>query len=489
MSYPAVVSVQSRECSPELLERLSGSTLFPERPVGASIVSVVRRGGGSLLYVTAPAMADADEQVDYFLGLLPEEREERRQALRDRVEVGSLDDDTARWLSTKLLDAGSPAAGALRERIHEFVTRERAAGADVRLDCFEPSVNLEKLAASLGVPTDQADASAIPLGTKAAGRRIFRDAQVPLVAGTDEARSVAGLAEGIADLVDSGHRRIVIKLSSTEFGAGMGNALLDLGEIAVPPGREEAVAAVAAALPAADLVDAKLTWTRYAGMITTSGVLAERWVEGDEVRSPSFQGRITEDGTVTAVSTHDQVLGGAGLTYVGSRFPADAAYRAEVLRLGLSVGARLVENGVRRGDYGVDFLAVREGTEWQILGCELNLRATGTKHGFTMATALLDTMPDAEGELVVDGSPRVYEASDAIADPSLVGLRPSALIDAVRSSPLHYDPVTRTGVVLHMLSALPTYGKFGAIGIGRDREESARLMRELRALALALVER
>lgn len=486
MSYPAVVSIQSRECSPELLERLSGSTLFPERPVGAAIVSVVRRGGGSLLYVTAPAMADAEAQVDYFLGLLPEEQEGRLKALRDRVEVGSLDDDSARWLSTKLLDATSPAAGVLRKRVYEFVARERAAGADVRLDCFEPSVNLEELATSLGVPWDQADASAIPLGTKASGRRIFLGAGVPVVAGTEESRSVPELVGAIADLVEGGHRKIVIKLSSTEFGAGMGNALLDLRETDFPADRAGVEAAVAAALPAADLVDGKLTWPRYAEMITASGVVAERWVEGDEVRSPSFQGRIAEDGAVTAVSTHDQVLGGAGLTYVGSCFPADSAYRDTVLRHGLAIGAHLVEQGVRRGDYGVDFLAVREGARWRVFGCELNLRATGTKHGFTMTTALLGTVPDANGELTVDGSPRVYEASDAIADPSLVGLRPSLLIDAVRSSPLHYDPVNRTGVVLHMLSALPAYGKFGAVCVGRDQEESSRMMEELRALALIL---
>ncbi|NUT53638.1 MAG: hypothetical protein HOV94_41075, partial [Saccharothrix sp.] len=170
MPRPAVVSVQSRECSPELLERLSGSTLFPERPVGAAIVSVVRRGGGSLLYVTAPPMVEPDAQVDYFLGLLPEED---GGAARDRVEVPGLDDRSSRWLSTKLLDPVSPAAAGVRERIHAFVDRERAAGSDVRLECFEPSVNLEKLASSLGVAVDQADASAIPLGTKAAGRRIF----------------------------------------------------------------------------------------------------------------------------------------------------------------------------------------------------------------------------------------------------------------------------------------------------------------------------
>ncbi|GGS24784.1 peptide ligase PGM1-related protein [Actinokineospora fastidiosa] len=475
--YPAVVSVQSRECSPALLERLSGATLFPERPVGAAIVSVVARGGGALFTVTAPGLLDADEQVDYFLRLLPDEDDGRVKPAKDRVVVGGLADRSSRWLSDKLLDEDSAEAAALRARIAEFVERERAAGARVWLSAFEPSENLEQLAARLGVDTDQAEPQFIPLGTKAEGRRLLEAAGVPVAEGTEECRTLEDLAEGVAALAERGHRDFVLKLSSTEYGAGMGNALLRLDG---PLDR----AGVLAALPTAALVDPKLTWDQFVEAIGRSGAIAEEMLADADLRSPSFQGTIVGD-EVVAVSTHDQVLGG-GQTYVGSSFPADAAYRAAVMDLGVRVGKQLVERGVRRGDYGVDFLAVPDATGWRLVGCELNLRSTGTKHGFVMATSLLDVLPDADGRLMVDGVERVYEASDGISDPRLVGLRPRQLIAALRESPLHYDHRTKTGVVLHLLSALYEYGKFGAVCIAPDRSAADRMMRELLELVVTV---
>ncbi|MEV4772561.1 peptide ligase PGM1-related protein [Micromonospora humida] len=483
----AVVSVQSRECSPELLERLSGSTLFPERPVGAAIVAVVCRGGGSLLYLTAPRMIDADRQVDYFLGLLPQEPVDGRDPRRDRVVIGSLDDSSPRWLSDKLLDPTNPAATRLRERVADFVATARQAGDEVALSYFEPSGNLQDYAATLGVPGDQADAGYIPLGTKSAGRDMFRALDIEVPVGTPECHDVDTLAEAVADLVLAGRRRLVLKLSSTAYGAGMGNATVDLTDVTGTE-RAEVVAEVAKRLPGSRLVDGRLGWAEFAGLIPHAGIVAEEFVGADELRSPSFQGRVTPTGAVECVSTHDQVLGGAGLTYVGSSFPADAAYRATVVEYGLRVGRYLVAQGVTTGDYGVDFIAARRGDTFRVLGCELNLRATGTKHGFVMASQLLDTVPDADGRLFTDTpdgrAERVYQASDSITDPSLVGLAPARLIDAVERSPLRYDHTRRTGTVLHMLSALPAYGKFGAVCIGRDAAEAAELMRATRALAL-----
>lgn len=473
----AVVSIQSRECSPELLERLSGSTLFPERPVGAMIVSVVCRRGGTLYSVTAPTMFDVDEQVDYFLRLLPTDQVGPFEELRDRVVADTLDDASARWLSTKVLDLATPSAGALRSRLGEFVDRERAAGARLSMSYFEPSSDLERLAGELGLSGDQADSRFIPLGTKAEGRRMMSAAGVPVATGTAECRDPAALSEEIASLVRRGHTRLVLKLSSTEYGAGMGNALLSVAGTA-------SALDVLAALPSARLVDGKITWADFEAAMAASGVLAEELIESPDLRSPSFQGRI--DGTdVVVESTHDQVLGG-GQTYAGSLFPADDAYRTTVIDYGVRVGRQLVERGVRRGDYGVDFLAAPGDDGWQVVGCEVNLRATGTKHGFMMATSLLNAWPGADGRIVVGGEERVYEASDAIIDPAMVGLRPAHVIKAVSGSPLHYDPHSGTGVVLHLLSALPTYGKCGAVCVARNRPDAQRMMGELRELLRGL---
>lgn len=485
--YPARVSIQSRECSAELLERQSGSALFPERPAGSVIITTVCREGGSVLYVMAPEMVDADEQIDYYLSLLPEEHAEEPGGRRSRVKVVGLADASARWLSDKILDPDLSASAAVRESIREFVRVERSRGADVRLSYFEPSANLEQLTRELGIPGDQAESRHIPLGTKAASRRLFAAAGIGVPVGTAECRSLEDLAAEVADMVRRGHSRLIIKLSSTEYGAGQGNAQLDLGDIQYRGDEEKLIREVLDRLPRAVLVDRKIGWMDFAAAFTSSGVIAEEFVAGAKARSPSFQGNINENGIARVVSTHEQILSG-GQTYMGSSFPAEDCYRATIIDYGLRVGQELSGSGVRRGDYGVDFIAVPEGRRWRVLGCEVNLRATGTKHGFTMATGLLGVLPSEDGRLLIDGSERVYEASDSIADPRYVGLRPRQLIKSVQSSRLHYDPHQKTGVVLHMMSAAPRYGKFGAICIGTNRWEAAGMMSELRELADDLAE-
>ncbi|UQA92344.1 peptide ligase PGM1-related protein [Streptomyces halobius] len=484
--YPAQVSIESRECSPQLLERLIGATLFPERLVGSAIINTVCRAGGRLLYVTAPPMLEADQQVDYYLGLPGGGHDSGRA----RVHMVSLDDATSRWLSEKVLDPENPQAAQVREVIREFVDRERRNGADVRLSYFEPSKPLERFAQALGVPGNQSRSPHIPLGTKHAGRQLFTSVGIDVPAGTGPCRNTTELAEEVARMRLSGHRTVVIKLNSTAYGGGLGNALLDLGDL-VPPGTHDDAALaeqVLAALPQATLVDTKITWNDFAGMIEESGAIAEEWVEGGAARSPSFQGRLTDEGGVEAVSTHDQVLSAHSQTYTGCFFPASVEYRRTLIDYGLRIGRALLEQGVDSGDYGVDFLAMRTSAGWRLLGCELNLRATGTKHAFTTVTGLLGVSATEDGRLLIDGSERAYEASDSIMDPRYVGLRPTQLIRAVAGSRLGYDPTRKKGVVLHMMSAVVRYGKFGAVCIGENQAEARALMRSLRELVNGLAE-
>ncbi|WBO66530.1 peptide ligase PGM1-related protein [Streptomyces camelliae] len=481
---PAQVHIQSRECDPLILGRFPGATFFPERLLGWAIVDTVCRAGGRLLYVTAPPPLDADEQVDYYLGLLGAGHE----GARNRVSLVGVDDVSARWLSEKILDPDNPRAAQVRAVVRAFVDGRRRAGADVRLNYFEPSAPLERFARELGVPGNQPPSSCIPTGTKHSGRRLFAEAGIPVPAGSPElCHSVADLAVEVARMARSGHRALVVKLDDAASGAGLGNALLDLGDLGLSPGTDDDALTerVLAALPRATLVDPGITWGDYVRMIGKSGTLVEEWIKDDALCSPSFQGRITEGGAVEAVSTHDQVLAVHSQSYVGCRFPANAAYRHTLIDYGLRVGRALRERGVDRGDYGVDFLARPTAGGWQVLGCEINLRGTGTKHAFGIVSALLGTRATPDGRLVVGGpggAERVYEASDSIMDPRYVGLRPAHLIRAVTGSPLGYDPERATGVVLHMMSAAAEDGKFGAVCIGADRAEAAALLRGLREL-------
>ncbi|MEE1783754.1 peptide ligase PGM1-related protein [Streptomyces sp. SP17BM10] len=494
---PAEVHIQSRECDRQILGRFTGASFFPERLLGWAVISAVGRGGGALLYVTAPPVLDPDEQIDYYLGLLGP----GHGGARSRVRLVGVDDLGPRWLSEKVLDPDNPQAAEVREAIREFLEGHRRGGDDVRLDYFEPSAPLERFARELGVPGNQPDSSCIPLGTKHSGRRLFAEAGIPVPAGSDElCRSIADIAVEVARLARSGHRTVMIKLDDAASGAGLGNALLDLDDLGLSAGKngadgtsddESPAERVLAALPRATLVDPTTTWDDYVRTVEKTGAVVEEWIRDDTLCSPSFQGRITDAGAVEAVSTHDQVLGGHGQSYTGCRFPASAEYRHTLLDYGLRIGRALREQGVGQGDYGVDFLARRTGGNWQLLGCEINLRGTGTRHAFGIAAAVLGTRATPDGRLLVAGpgsAERVYECSDSLIDPRYAGLRPARLIRAVTGSPLGYDPKRATGVVLHMLSAVTYHGKFGAVCIGADRAETAALMRGLRELVDDLVD-
>ena len=480
--FPMRISIQSRECSTAVLERLPGSTLFPERPIGAAIVSALHRPQGSVICVAAPGMVEADDQIEYFLRLgMATTRQVDPRPPRDRVTVLSIEDQSSRWLSEKLLDVDHPDAVAACEHLRAAVERERRAGRNVMLNYFEPSARLERLADCLGVVGDQAPSWAIPLGTKASGRDIFRALQIPVAAATAPVRNLGELAAAMEPLVHEGRRRFVLKLDSTEYGAGMGNAFFDIDEEMAA----DLPAAIAACLPHAQVVDPKFGWSGFSAAVPQAGVLAEELITGEEFRSPSVQGKLTPDGP-QIVSTHEQVLAPNRQTYTGSVFPAAEPYRMLIAEYGQRVGKALHDKGINCGDYGVDFIVVSRNGRWHVFACELNLRATGTRHGFDMVTNLLGTTPDLDGELHVDGERRVYFASDSITSERYVGLRPRALIEAVERSPLHYDPARQQGVILHLLSTLPRYGKFGAICVADSAEVAERMMEDLRVIALNL---
>ena len=456
--------------------------------MGAAIVTDVCRAGDKVLYVSAPEIGDARAQIDYYLSLLPLAPGEQMTDRQERVSLLSLADSSFRWLSTKLVDQESPDSAEARERIRDFVERERKIGSQVRFSCYEPSENIERLAGLMDVACDQANSRYIGLGTKATGRRLLDSLGIEVPAGSDECRSVDALAGALASLVRQGLRKFVLKLNCTQFdGGGLGNALVDLTGVDLSGSDGELTAEIAARLPGARPVDAKIGWDYFAELITRCGVIAEQLVEAEDLRSPSYQGTVDADGQIITMSTHEQFLSGSGQIYSGCLFPAAEDYRSLLIDYGEKVGRRLAEIGVRGGDFGVDFLAVRSDQGWRLLGCELNLRTTATKHGFLMATSLLGAVPDEAGRIFVDGTERVYHATDAMIDSRYLGLHPSQLIEAVRDSGLGYDHDRKTGVVLHMMSAVTNFGKFGAVSIGETQAQAAALISGLRDLVDDLV--
>ncbi len=149
-------------------------------------------------------------------------------------------------------------------------------------------------------------------------------------------------------------------------------------------------------------------------------------------------------------------------------------------RRGPAGGAVLAAEGVV-GSFGIDFLVVPEG---DVYLSEINLRMGGTTHPFWMARLATGAVYDvARGELVApDGQPRRYVATDNLKSQHLAERTPAEVIARVDDAGLAFDPATGTGATLHLLGAVPGYGKMGATCIAGSTEDADDLYRRLVAV-------
>ena len=117
--------------------------------------------------------------------------------------------------------------------------------------------------------------------------------------------------------------------------SGEGNAAFHfddapVGEALVPWIRER--------LPKLAIEAKGMTWHAFLGKVQEMGAVVEAFIEGDEKRSPSAQFRIDPFGYVEAVSTHDQVLDRACLSWAAGFLPTQA-YRRRSRRKAAKVAA------------------------------------------------------------------------------------------------------------------------------------------------------
>jgi hypothetical protein len=210
------------------------------------------------------------------------------------------------------------------------------------------------------------------------------------------------------------------------------------------------------------------------------GAVVEEFIEGQGKRSPSVQGFIHPDGTVEILSTHEQILGGKdNQVYLGATFPADAAYREELQRIGRAVGAKLAAHGAM-GRFAVDALAVpRAAGGWDLHALEINLRQGGTTHPYETARLLTGAHYDEETGLLVDrnGHPKFYMATDNVVHDGLKGMTPAEFLARARAAGLKFDQGSETGPVFHLMGALEL-GKVGFTAIAGSPQEAEAMYQE-----------
>jgi len=416
------------------------------------LLLLLRQPRARLVYVTSQAINPSI--VDYYLDLLPGVIPSHA---RRRLFLVSPLDGSARPLSEKLLERPR-LLGRIRDLV---VDRNRA-----HLVPFTTTELERDLALALDIPMYGADPRFFHYGTKTGCRRLFEELQVARPLGAEGLSRVADVVGALRDLraARPDAARAIVKLN--EGVSGEGNATVDLRGLPVPGADGEGIA-LEERVRAMSFESPMVRFEEYSAHLEKDGGIVEERIEGDEVRSPSVQMRVTPLRRLEVLSTHDQLLGGpSGQAYVGCRFPADPAYAPAITGEAVKVGERLAEEGVI-GRFAVDFVVVRSGSRWDPYAIELNLRKGGTTHPFLTLQFLTDgTYDPATGVFrAPSGQEKHFVASDHVESPLYRSMTPDDLFDVVVRRGLHFDQARQTGVVFHMMSALGEHGRTGLTAV------------------------
>ena len=445
----ALVIVPSLSLPRDELRRITGAQCYEERLL--FLLLTLRQPGVEVVYLSSAPVNTAT--VDYYLSFLDDPDE-----ARSRLQMISLDDPGDDQLTETLL------------RRPDALARVRAALADTAdawMVPFVVSEHEERLAEVLKLPIYGPATSLAHLGSKSGGRMVGAAAGVPMVRGFSDLRSLTEVEHAARALSPSS--RLMVKLNNSY--SGLGNAIVTMDD------RPLAASPTSFSAPDED-------WATFAEKIAERGAVIEEFIEERPLYSPSALAMITPGGEYGVVATHEQILGGPNNdVYKGCVFPARDDYRAEVGECARRIAGVLAARGVV-GLFGVDFFAVKTDAGYRALLCEINLRIGGTTHPFGAALLTTGAVYDhTTGTLVRDGHPKHYVATDNCTAERLLGRTPAEIVKLIEESGLGFDRESRTGNVLHLLGALPEYGKLGFTSIGNSAEEAAELHRRtLRAL-------
>jgi hypothetical protein len=455
------------------LRKIRGIHYYEERLLFSLIR--LRNPRTRLIYITSQPLHPSI--IDYYLQLLPGIPFSHA---RSRLLLLSTYDSSYRSLTEKILERPR-----LIERIRQSLRLDQA-----YMTCYNSTPFERELSVQLGIPLLAVDPDLLYWGTKSGSREIFAQCGIPHPPGSTLTWTVEDLAIATAILWEQHPtlRRIVIKLN--EGFSGEGNALLNLRDLAmVRPGeasQAQRVAAIVQQFHHLSFQSDQETWENFSSRIPELGAIAEAFIEGDEKRSPSVQGRIIPDGTVEVLSTHDQILGGPdGQIFLGCRFPADTQYRQQLQAWGMKVGQALADKGALER-FSLDFVAVYqpdapESERWALYAIEINLRKGGTTHPF-MALKLLTsgTYCEDDGQFYSrQGTPKYYVASDNLESDRYRGLLPNDLMDIIAFHRLNFRSTTETGTVFHLMGCLSEFGKLGLTSIGNSPEEAEILYQQV----------
>ena len=452
-----VVVLPSYSVGESLLSHYSSRLAALEHRFLAALL-MLRMPAARLVYFCS---AEPDAAViDHCLSLLPDSLD-----ARERFRLVVVDDPSARAVATKLLDRPDVLADVTR-----WIGDDPAF-----IEPWNVTESETQLALALGVPINGSAPELWPLGFKSSGRKLFREAGVPVPPGFEDLTTVSDAVDAIERLRTAQPDTPAVILKHDDSGAGDGNAVIHTDDL-------EPSGSPAARRRLRSRINSLEAW--YLDELE-KGFVAESRIVGDQFSSPSAQVEIRPDGSVVVLSTHEQILGDDGQVYLGCRFPADSAYAPELGAHALAAARVLGERGAR-GRAGIDFVTARSGDEpWSTYAIEINLRKPGTTHPYAVLRHLAPGRYDMDTGSYTDdtGTSKFYVASDNLVDENWTGIPEADVIAALARAGLSFDPLTRTGVVPHMLSCLAVDGRFGITAVG----DSASHADELQEATIAAI--
>lgn len=456
-----LVVVPSLSFSTAELRKIVGAVYYEERMLYTLLL--LREPALRVVYVTSLPVDPA--VVDYYLRFLPD-----GAGARSRLQFVDLGDGGPEPLTRKLV-----ARPDGLDRVRAAVANAGSGPDGAYLQTFNVTAAERELSELLGLPIFGPPAHLSWLGSKTGSRRAARRAGVSVLYGCEDLWTTEDVEHGIETIrAHSPHADAVVVKLNNGF-SGQGNAIIEL------------------CAPQGPLAQCKTTfgathesWPSFETKIAAEGAIVEELVRHEPMVSPSVQVRIAPGGQIEVLSTHDQVLGGPERqVYLGCRFPADPEYRHAIQERATRVARLLAAEGVM-GSFGIDFLVAAGTGGNAVYLSEINLRLGGTTHPYWMARLVTGGSYDPGlGDLMIGGHPRRYVATDNLKLAALAGRGPAEVIDLVDRSGLAYDPSTATGATLHLLGALPPFGKMGMTCIAPTLAEADALATEVEALLTA----
>lgn len=451
------------------VRRIKGVEYYAARYLGPAVLEVINNPNVRVIYPTiykisrAEILHYAEPYIQETLAKSPESsRKNLEEDILNRFQVVQVSKGTKGWLAERLLEDSQ-----LIETLKQQVQNRNA-----YMQVYYTTPTEQRLAQMLEIPIYGSPKKTKIYGSKSGNHIIFRNAQVAHPKAEIRLTSITEMAQGVYNLWSKHQiKQFVVKVD--EGASGKGNARFTLDESLVKNVSErQAVKNIEAALykdihPENHAFTAQQFWDiEFASQ--KSGIVEE--FKPGAVSSPSGQGRVDAFGKAHAISSHEQILNGQ--IFLGSKFPANKTYRAQVEEAVAKIGKELANQGFI-GDFGVDFIMLKTGA---LIAIEINLRRGGTSHPQYTLRGLKKTPLD---QAVTD---TFYMSTDNLESPALKNYSsPHQLLNDPQVKPLLYDFTTGTGVVFHNMAS-HRVGKIGFTAYAPTRKAAQELYDQMTSI-------